>query len=271
VIHQKLNFYNYRNQLDYNNKELTFFRPYYDYVNHHFGNLSFMSCVENCTTEKMTSTKGYLHLNKHKMVLIDSLIKEKNLRNNLFRNVAMDYLLKVHEVNSASDEFISHFQEYSSNESHSKEIKNLYKNIKGLQPNQNIPDISLQKVTGDAISMKGISKDKKTIFYFWSGDQKRHFRNITKQVQKLKVLHPENQYVGVNVRTSKEKWLSIIDKNDIDSKNQYRIADFKTTQELLMIDNLNKSIVTNDTLIVDAFSNIFLKQNKKHKKTLIFR
>lgn len=265
-------FYSYRENLEINAKELTYFRPYYNYVNNRFGNLSYMTCAQNCGMEKMMSSKDHLHLNKHKMQLIDSLVKEEGLRNNLFRNVAMDYLLKVHEANTESDKFISSFHKLSKNEVHVDEINGLYKNIKALQPNREIPKLLVHNTNGNAVSIKEISKSKKTVFYFWTGDQKRHFRNILRQVEKLKLENSKHQFVGINLKTSKEKWESMIDENSIDNSYQYRSTDFSEIQEKLIIDNLSKSVITNDTLIVDAFANIFIKRNNnEHKKALTFR
>jgi len=273
VIHKlDSNFYNYRKTLDINLKELTYFRPYYNYVNNRFGNLSYMACVQNCGMEKMMSSKDYLHLNKHKMHLIDSLVVEGHLRNNLFRNVAMDYLLKIHESNKECNQFITAFEQLSSNASHIAEINHLYNSIKALQPNQKIPELAVQKINGDTIGLKDISKNNKTVFYFWTGDQKRHFRNILKHVKKLEKQNPKYQYVGINLRTSEEKWLSMLNEHSINKDYQFRSLDFEKTQETLIINNLSKCVITKDTIIVDAFANVFTNEPvDKQQKTLTAR
>jgi len=91
--------------------------------------------------------------------------------------------------------------------------------------------------------------------------------------KKLKKKHPNYKFVGINLRTSKEKWLSIIKDSPIENKNnQYRSADFDKIQKSLIIDNLNKSILTDDTLIIDAFANVFSNTTITDKqKTLTSR
>ena len=254
------NFYDYRKDLDINVEELTYFRPYYNYVNNRFGNLSYMVCAQNCGMEEKMSSKDHLHLNKHKMHLIDSLVKEEHLRNNLFRNVAMDYLLKVHEANNECNQFIETFKELSENDAHIDEINHLYNGIRALQPNESIPELLVQNVNGNTTTMKDISKNSKVVFYFWTGDQKRHFRNILRQVKKLQSNSPEYEFVGINLRTPEEKWLSMIDEHSIDKNYQFRSADFSKIQESLIIDNLSKCVITNDTVIVDAFANVFMNK-----------
>lgn len=258
TIHQlDSNFYDYRPKLNLNDKHLSYFRPYYTFMKHHFGNLSYMACYKNCGMDKFVSAKSQLHLNKHKMAMIDSMVEEKGLRDNLLRNVAMDYLLKVHMANEDCNKFIKDFEELSSNDEHIEEIKYLYKGIQSLQPENELPHLVLEDPDGNTTTLKQISKDRNTVFYFWTANQKRHFRNVNKHIAKLKKLHPDHKFVGINLRTGKAQWLSMLNESQLDLSEQYRGEDFKTVQEVLIVDNLNKCVVTEDTLIVDAFGNLY--------------
>jgi len=251
-------FYNHRNTLNLNDRELSYFRPYYDFMKHHFGNLSYMACYENCGMEKFTSAKNQLHLNKHKIGMIDSLVEEEHLRDNLLRNVAMDFLLKVHMVSDDCDKFIDEFEELSGNEKHIGEIKHLYKGIQNLQPTKELPHLVLEDADGNTTTLKEISKGGNTVFYFWTADQKRHFKNVTKHVAKLKKLHPKYEFIGVNLKTTKLQWITILDDSELDKKRQYWGGDFKAVQNALIVDHLNKCIVSQDTLIVNAFANLYM-------------
>ena len=44
---------------------------------------------------------------------------------------------------------------------------------------------------------------------------------------------------------------------DMSTSNQFRADDFKKIQDALVIQNVRKCLVTSDTLIVDAFDNVF--------------
>ena len=250
-------FYDYRAELNLNDKRLSYFRPYYDFMKHHFGNLSYMACLVNCNKKEFVSAESKLHLNKHKMAMIDSLVTEENLRDNLLRNVAMDYLLKVHMANDACSKFIEDFEVLSNNDAHVEEIKHLFEGIKNLQPNKQLPHLVLEDVEGNSTTLKEISKDKNTVFYFWTADRKRHFRNVTKHVAKLKKLHPEHNFVGINLRTTKPEWSTIVQESGLNLKDQFHCADFQAVQNTLIVDHLNKCVVSEDTLIVDAFGNLY--------------
>ena len=256
------NFYHYRTLLNLNDDRLSYFKPYYDFMKHHLGNLSYMACYQNCGMEDFTSAKNKLHLNNHKMGMIDRLVKEESLRDNLLRNVAMDYLLKVHMANDECDKFIQDFERLSSNQAHIEEIKHLYKGIQSLQPNKELPHLTLEDTEGNVTTLKEISKHHKhTVFYFWTADQKRHFRNAIKHVAKLKKLYPKHKFVGINLRTGKADWLSTLEDGNFDLDEHYWGGDFKMVQNTLIVDHLNKCIITQDTLILDAFGHLYASFN----------
>lgn len=254
-------FYHYRGQLQLNDQRLSYFRPYYDFMKHHLGNLAYMECSKNCEMESFVSAKNQLHLNKHKMAIIDSLVDENHLRDNLLRNVAMDYLLKVHVANEDCYQFIKDFEGLSNNTSHEEEINHLYKGIQGLQPNRNLPHLVLEDANGKTTTLKEISKNNKTVFYFWTADQKRHFRNVMKQVAKLRSMYPEYKFIGINLRTTKGEWETILAERGLNREEQFRGADFETVQNTLIVDHLNKCVIAKDSLIVDAFGNLYVSLN----------
>ena len=127
-------FYGYRKNLNLNDHTLTYFRPYFDFMKHHFGNLAYVSCMKECETEEGV-VESHLHFNKHILYLVDSLVQEPHIRNNLFRNVAMDYLLKEHNTNDECQLFINKFKQLSTNDKHKEEITYLYEGIQSLQVN----------------------------------------------------------------------------------------------------------------------------------------
>ena len=249
-------FYAYRKNIDHNNGELAFFRPYYDFMKNHFGNLAYMECYENCGMESITA-KERLHYNKHKLGLVDSLVKVEDLRNVLFRNIAMDYLLKEHMANEDCDKFISKFSQLSNNERHINEINDLYQGIQNLQPESTLPNLEFLNTQGEKVAVHDIVGKKQTVFYFWSGDQRGHFKNVGKQVEKLKKSHPTHKFVGINLHTPHAKWVQMVRENRMDTLNQFRGEDFEEVQRAFIISSLNKCVIAKDTLVVDAFANLY--------------
>ncbi|QCX00219.1 transaldolase [Aggregatimonas sangjinii] len=250
------NFYQYRKSVDYGNEQLTYLRPYYEFMVNHIQNLSFMSCTKECQMKEGVVQKQ-LHFNEHKLHLIDSLVSEKELKDNLYRHVAFNYLLKVHDYPENNKRFITKFHELSNNNRHLDEIDELYEGIENLQPQKSIPDVYVTNFAGDSLSLREIGKEGKTVFYFWSAVDKKHFNSIKKRVAELTVKNPEYKYVGINMKTSKDTWKGMVEDSRLNKDQQYRAHDFSKLTKSLIIYPENKCVITNDAVIVDAFSNIY--------------
>ncbi|NJB69593.1 peroxiredoxin [Saonia flava] len=249
------NFYDYRKNISFNNKNLTYFRPYYDFMKFHYGNLSFNDCSHKCAVENGI-VKNNLHFYQHKLKLIDSCVKQKDLRDNLFRNVAVDYLLK-NDVEINNDSFIASFHKFSAHNKHIAEIDALYKNIKQIQPNKEIPDITLYNTNGQQVQLKDIASRNKVVFYFWSGTQKKHFDNITEHITKLNSKYLDYEFVGINVKTDNKIWMNMLDSKGLDLSKQYRAEDYTKIAHTMIVFDPNKAFIAQDGHIVDAFANLY--------------
>lgn len=249
-------FYAYRNSLDLNNRDLTYFRPYFDFMKYHFGNLSYMTCMKGCGMQK-EAVGNHLHFNRHKLNLVDSLVREPRIRNLLFRNIAVDYLLTEHNSNKDCQTLIEAFQLLSTDKEHKEEIDMLYGGIQNLQPNSTLPDLKIISADNRVVSVREISRGRNTVFYFWTATQKRHFRNVVDHISKLETKYPEHNFVGINLRTAHPQWLAMLEEHGLEKAKQFRGDDFKKIQMGMVIDGLNKCVIAKDTLIVDAFANLY--------------
>lgn len=250
------NFYAYRDKIDYNNPSLTYLRPYYDFMKAHFGNLSYMSCANACPNGNSGSSKQ-LHFKKHKLHLIDSLVVERELRDNLFRNVAFDYLLKKKDAPENTEIFLNEFKKVSKNNIHIKEIENLYQGIANLQPSKVIPNLSVISFNNEIKTLTEIGKGKKVLFYFWSGTNKKQYQDIFNRVAELKTKKPNHELIGINIKTDSNDWKTILSSLGVDTKTQYHTDNFKEFTETLVLYPMNKAIITDNAIIVDGFSNIY--------------
>lgn len=249
-------FYAYRKDLSYGNEGLTYLRPYYVYMVNHFGNLSYMSCSHGCDI-KDNMVKNHLHFSKHKLKLIDSLVEEKELKDNLFRNVAMDYLLEVNDSEENNRIFIEVFHALSGNNKHIDEIDGLYEGIRNIQPNKRIPNIEVSNFDGEKVSLQKIAKNNKTVFYFWSGANKRHLEDMSNRVLELKKKMPIYNFVGISVRTKNDEWKNLAQAHGLDNTNQYRADNFEELNRALIVYPMNKCIITENEMIVDAFGDMY--------------
>jgi hypothetical protein len=250
-------FYEYRDALNFDDKDLTFFTPYYDYMKRHFDNVAFTYCSVDCSDGGRV-IKDQLHFNQHKLKLIDSVVKEKKLRDNLFRNVAMTYFLKVHDNVENNKIFLEDFHKLSNNNDHISEIHDLYESVLKMQPNHPLPTVNVVDSVGNSVSLASLaSGDSDVIFYFWTVNNPRHFGNITRQVSKLKLIHPETKFIGISLSAIDENWKKMMTTSGVDFKNQYRAENDQTLRTTLIIDGLNKAILVKDNVIIDAYKDMY--------------
>ena len=247
-------FYSYRKELSLNNKDLIYFRPYYNFMKYHLGNLAYMECKEFCLNS--SDTKGAIHFNEHKLKLIDSLIQEKKLKDNLYRNVVMHYLLKVRDTPENTLSFMETFKAYSPVNTHMDEINQLFKDINNLQPNNTIPNLMVQNSDGRSVGLNDISKDKKVIIYFWSAKHENHFKNVQARLNSIASQYPEHTFIGINRGTDYNQWQSMMELYQLNRANQYRSEDYEMLKTSLVIDHMNKSIIIENGRIVNGFADI---------------
>ncbi len=248
-------FYDYRKDISFANPHLNYLRPYYKFIQTHIKNLSYSNCSASCEI-RGNEVRNQLHFNRHRLSLIDSLIKEKELKDNLFRNVAFNYLLAANDSEKNIESFITDFHLRSGNNRHIEEINELYRGIQNVQPKKKIPNVLVTSLEGEKVSLQDISKDGKVIFYFWTGTDKTHFKSIVKRVAHLSKKKKDYSFVGINIRTDDRTWRGMVESYDLDSTKQFKADDFEEITKSLIIHHLNRCVITQDATIVDAFSDI---------------
>lgn len=250
------NFYDYRKHINYNDRSLAYYRPYYDFMVLNIGNMSYMDCINKCA--KAGEDFNKLHFNEHKLKLIDSIFTERDLRDNLFRNVAMDYLLKTRDGWENNKIFMEEFHKFSDNNEHIAEIDDVYQGIQNLRPESKIPNVLVYDALGNKVDLQDVSqKYKNTVFYFWTGTQRTQFDNIARRIKHLSQERPDYTFIGINFNTDSTLWKAMMELNKLDTSTQFRSDNFQELTKALIIYPTNKGIITKDGRIVDAFANIY--------------
>ncbi|MCM5663344.1 TlpA family protein disulfide reductase [Galbibacter mesophilus] len=257
------NFYSFRNQVDYNDTLLTYYRPYFNYLITHFNNLAYTGCAKKC--EDVDNLEKSLHYSIHKLKLInDKVAENKTIRDNLNRNVAFTYLLGDNSVDN-NEKFIDSFNKYASDNQHIEEVTDFYKNVQNLQKGLTLPSIRLVDMEGNKITIDSTAYEKNTVFYFWDINQKNHRVNVLNRIAKLKEEYPEYDYIGINVNEDRDEWvknLLHLTENG-ETLTQYQTDDIDELLATLVIKSLNKIIIVDKNgKIIEGFGNIY------HRKEL---
>ena len=65
---------------------------------------------------------------------------------------------------------------------HLAEIENLYQGIANLQPTKMIPNLSVLTFENESKTLTEIAANKKVLFYFWSGTNRKQYLDIFKRI-----------------------------------------------------------------------------------------
>jgi hypothetical protein len=94
------------------------------------------------------------------------------------------------------------------------------------------------------------------VFYFWSGPEPRHLVNITRRIHALSQKHPDTRFVGICLRTSRDRWKTLLGNHGLKAEDQFWTGDFQNFAHTLVVYHPFKSILTQDGRIVDGFANL---------------
>lgn len=246
-------FYSYRKELKLNHKDLYFYSPYYSYMKYQLGNLAFLNCNDKCP--QPIEKNQIVHFNKHKLIVVDSLNIDKRLKDNLFRNIAIQYYIKSRDSRDNIEDFHNAFSKYSAYNIHFNEIEDVYQNILNLQPKKEVPSIEIVSYQGIRTDLRQISQNKKVVLYFWSPSYESTFYKIQERVKQLEKIYPEYTFIGISPHNNDYRWRSIVRSSRLNSDYQF-YAPQLDIQNRLVIDNPFKSIIIQDGFIEDAFANL---------------
>ncbi len=245
-------FYDYRNSVNMNDPDLAHFRPYFYYLVMHFNNIAYEGFNEEI------SVRHSLDYNHRKLVLIDSMIKVDDIKNNLLRHTAMEFLL-VDQDKQDNEQFLIQFFKSSTNTAYDHEINSLYHNVQNIQKGKKLPNVTLVNMDGDTLGINSIgAKGKSTVYYFWSMNHLKHMKSVTAKVKKLQKQYPEINFVGINIDYDHEKWKNNLTNRALLGQKQFRCSDFEKMSKKLVMPNLNKTIIVDQKgKIVNAFANLY--------------
>lgn len=248
-------YFDFREDIDYNQEELKEFFPYFNFLFPHFNNLAMEKYFEENKEEKLVRTNVEYHLNK--LELIDNMVESEVMKNILLKFPTRNFLNYSTSFEDSEAMFNS-FLEKNTSEQNEIFISNLYKTLNRLRPGNNLPEVEVLNFNNETTTLSKITK-RSTVLYFWSSSNKYHFENSHVKVEKLKTLYPNIDFISININSNNESnWKRLLKQNNIDITNEYRFRNPEIAKKLLAIQYINKVIVVdrNDNIITSN-ANLF--------------
>lgn len=243
-------FYNYRKRLNFSNSNFTNFSPFINYVTAFLNNKAFVK--SDYKFEEFS-----LEDNIYKLNVADTLIKDQKIKNVVLYNIAYRYLLKGERFFN-NQEFIDRYLALSTDNEQKAEFKTIYDAVQNLKVGNTLPNIDLIDRDLNPVAVNTLTKDKKTVIFFWTTHADSHNKSVHKKIKLYQEKYPEVNFVAVNINDSNENWLKVLNENNLSQVTELKSTKFQDIKENWVITRVHRTMVLNpDGTIKNAFANVF--------------
>lgn len=247
------NFYKYREHIDLGNEDLRSYYPYYRFLNRYIDNLAF----QNYKGNRYVNKHSFVH-SREKLLIIDSLITNKALKNHLLRTSTMRYLFHANNIEEQSN-IMKLFLTLDSDENHKKEINRLAEATMKLTVGNSIPNVPIVSTDNTSKQLHHCIK-RPSVLYFWSSQSIKHYKDIHSKASELQSKFPEYDYIGINTDTNFKKWRNIVLKSGYNKDFEFQLENIDEAEQELVINSINKAIIiSKDGIILESNTNLFSK------------
>lgn len=248
-------FYEFRKEIIYNDKDLKDFYPYYNFLFPHINNLAFEQLI--AVNTDFTLDTNNLEYTDFKLVLIDSLVTNSMIKNNLLKYTTRNFISNSKSIDKSYILYQS-FLDKSSNTKDKLYIKNLFKNAQGLQPGYQLPAIEVIDNKNNKLNINSIF-NKPTVIYFWDNASRYHFENSHIKVNTLSKLFPTIDFISININSMHTNvWKNMIYTNQFNIENEYRFTNPSFAKKRLAINYIKKILIVDQKgVILNATANLF--------------
>lgn len=253
-------FYKFRKDIDFNNVELSGYLPFVMYLSNMLNNVGAINYHNHFSTVDLS-----LKMNINKLNIADTLIKNEKVKNMILNNIAFTYLLEDQNMLN-NQAFLDTYYKYSTDKSAENEIIKIGKAIQLLKPGNSMPEVNLFNLNGIKVSSKSFL-NKKSVLFFYTENAETHMASAHKKALLFKTIHPDYQFIAINLDDNQSKWIELLSKYNFDGIQQYRCADFEDLKTKWAITKIHRTLVLDKNGKIDnAFTNLFEANFEKHLK-----
>ena len=248
-------FYDYRSEVDYDNKHLSGLSSYTNFLYWHFSNLALNQYYKDGNHD--TFDRHALEYNLEKLRLIDSTIENPEIKNFALSQVTRDFIFNSSDADE-SNEVLTSFLERSSDEDSKDFMTNLVNASNSLHPGNIMPNTKVIDFENNVIELSDVIT-KPTVIYFWSSNFKAHYRNSHYMMRNLKSRYPDVEFIAVNINDfNLGSWKKTLSKLRFPTENEYIFKNPKMAIEQFAITRSHKVIIVDKNgFIVKSNANLF--------------
>lgn len=245
-------FYDFRNDIDFNDKRLINFSPFVKYSMAMINNMAVSKTVKHGVVKE-----NAVDYNINKLNIADSVFKAQDIKNQVLNNVAFVYLLEDQNIVN-NKKFLERYDALSTDKGRDNEISKISNAIKQLSPGKKLPEIGLVNSENKPFDIHN-DIEKETVLFFWTSCARVNLQRTYNKIAELKKQHPNVNFIAVNVDNEKE-WKKNLAYTNADA-HQLRAINFDTLREKWAFTKINRTIVLNpDGTIKNAFTDLLDEQ-----------
>ena len=242
-------YFNYRDKLNYNDDELSFFEPYISYL------MSYLSLEALEKGQTFYKAKNSTQFNIKRIEVIDKKIQNKKLKNILARAVAYEEIMNSNNQISHK-KFLKSYSSINPNQEYYNEIISLNNSLMQMSAGRPLPIVMLENNKGEVITSNKAFMGQKTVLYFWSQTQMNHFKRNEERAKVYKEKFPNYRFVGISIQPYNQLVRNYQEIMSINIKNQLALVNYQTTTNDWVINLLNKGIILDkNCVILEGFGN----------------
>lgn len=260
-------FYDFRNDINYNNGALSDFFIYNRFLYSHFNNVALDAFYKNASNEDIFDRHSVVY-NLEKLKLMDERISNDTIKNKLLKNTTRDFI-SMCEDSVGISKMIDAYLTISTSAKDKEYIKGLASAIKKLKPGKTIPEVTLINYDNETIELRDLIT-KPSVIYFWSSNLKLHYKNTHFKSLELGKKYPNVDFIAININDNDNRyWKKTLDEFKFSTANEYQFDNPTEGKQILAINTIYKMIVLDkDMKIVDIYYNMFQSSFEEMLKNL---
>lgn len=260
-------FYNYRDEIDYNNGTLSDFFIYNRFLYSHFNNMALDAFYTDAAEDAIFNRHSLVY-NLEKLKLMDERISNDTIKNKLLKNTTRDFISMCVDSTEIA-QVMSSYLDKSSNTKDKSYMEGLANAIEKLKPGKIVPDIKLMNYHNETIPLRELIT-KPTVIYFWSSNLKIHYKNSHFKSQELGNKYPNIDFIAININDNDNRyWKKTLEEFKFSTVNEYQFKNPSEGKQTFAINTIYKMIVIDkDKRIVNSYYNMFQSRFEEKLKQL---
>ncbi len=248
-------FYDYRKDINYNDSVLEDYIPYNSFLRFHVNNVALKKHFFH--SKDSIYNEYSLDYNLDKLKIVDSLIENESIKNALL-NYNTIMFINGSQNTLDYEPILRSFIEKNTDQKQIKKAKQLVKTYQRLKPGNAIPNIVVLNNKDKEVTLSKLIK-KPTVLYFWNLKNRSHLIDSHKRIEKLKLKHPEFDYLAITINNiSSQEQYQILKRLNIVNDNEFRFKTPENAIKTLAINPINNVFLINkDSKIINPKANMF--------------